>query len=69
MMGGNGSNNPNMMNQNMMNQQPQNQQNNNQAGGEDDIMAKIAKLNKLKEAGLVTQEEYDKKKAELLAQL
>jgi membrane protease subunit (stomatin/prohibitin family) len=68
MMGGGGMNNQNMMNQNMMNQQ-QNQNQQNQAGGEEDIMAKIAKLNKLKEAGLVTQEEYDKKKAELLAQL
>lgn len=68
----------NQMMQQMMNNQmggnnqmnPMNQNNqHNQGGGEDDIMAKLAKLNKLKEAGLITQEEYDKKKAELLAQL
>jgi hypothetical protein len=68
----------NQMMQQMMNNQmggnnqmnPMNQNNqNNQGGGEEDIMTKLAKLNKLKEAGLITQEEYDKKKAELLAQL
>ncbi len=59
----------NMMgNQGMNNQNMQNQQSN-QGGAEDDIMAKLAKLNKLKEAGLITQEEFEKKKAELLAQL
>ena len=57
----------NQMGNNQMNQN--NNQGNNQGGGEDDIMAKLAKLNKLKEAGLITQEEYDKKKTELLAQL
>jgi membrane protease subunit (stomatin/prohibitin family) len=61
-------NNP-MGGNNQMNQMNQNNQANNQGVGEDDIMAKLAKLNKLKEAGLITQEEFDKKKAELLAQL
>jgi membrane protease subunit (stomatin/prohibitin family) len=61
-------NNP-MGGNNQMNQMNQNNQANNQGAGEDDIMAKLAKLNKLKEAGLITQEEFDKKKAELLAQL
>lgn len=64
------------MMQNMMNGQGTNQ--NNQGGNQggntpkptaDEIMASLEKLGKLKEAGILTQEEFDKKKAELLAQL
>ena len=34
-----------------------------------DIETKLEKLNKLKESGLITQKQYDKKKAEYLDQL
>lgn len=36
---------------------------------EDDVFAKLEKLNKLKEAGILTEEEFNAKKAELLAQM
>lgn len=60
----------NMMGGNQGNQGVnQNNQGANQGGGEDDIMAKMAKLNKLKEAGLISEAEYNQKRTELLAQL
>lgn len=71
-----------MMQQMMMQQMMQQMMNNggqggnqggNQGGGKkptsDEIMASLEKLGKLKEMGVLTQEEFDKKKAELLAQL
>lgn len=71
--------NPNQQqNQNQQNQNPQNQQqgNNQQGGGQqeekmssDDIMSSIEKLGKLKEQGLITQEEFDAKKTDLLAKM
>ena len=68
----------NQMMQNMMNGQGGNQ--GNQGGNQtpvvntpkptaDEIIASLEKLGKLKEMGVLTQEEFDKKKAELLAQL
>lgn len=36
---------------------------------EDDVFAKLEKLSKLKEAGILTEEEFNAKKAELLAQM
>lgn len=39
------------------------------APAEDDVFTKLEKLNKLKEAGILTEEEFDEKKAELLAQM
>ena len=35
----------------------------------DDPMAKLTKLKNMFDAGLITQEEYDKKKAEILASM
>ena len=58
-----------------MNQQPQNQQQNNQQNpppvqqSQDDILATIEKLAKLKDAGALTQEEFDIKKKDLLSKL
>jgi membrane protease subunit (stomatin/prohibitin family) len=56
------------------NQQPQNQQPQNQQPVEvkmtmDEITSAIEKLGKLKESGLLTQEEFDAKKADLLAKM
>ena len=39
------------------------------APAEDDVFTKLEKLNKLKEAGILTEEEFNEKKAELLAQM
>ena len=64
MMGNQGG----MMNQNMNNQNQQNT-----GGGDkmsrDEIMKSLKELGELKEMGILTQEEFDAKKAELLAQL
>ncbi|MEO8663963.1 MAG: SPFH domain-containing protein [Ignavibacteria bacterium] len=63
---------------NMMGQQFQNtNQSNQQGGGEqqvqkmtaDEIMGAIEKLGKMKESGILTQEEFDAKKKDLLAKL
>ena len=57
----------------MMNQM--NQSNNNSGGGDssaqssDDIMALLEKLGKLKESGILTDEEFNAKKKELLDRL
>ena len=66
----------NMMMQNMQQQQQQqqNQQNqNSQQGGEqmskDEIMKMLKDLGELKAAGVLTEEEFDSKKKELLAKL
>jgi membrane protease subunit (stomatin/prohibitin family) len=61
----------NMMMGSMVNQN-QNQQNQQQGGqkmSQDDVLATIEKLNKLKEAGALTQEEFDAKKKDLLSKL
>ena len=61
------------MGQMMMNQM--NQSNNNSGGGDssaqssDDIMALLEKLGKLKESGILTDEEFNAKKKELLDRL
>src|SRR4030095_985916 len=68
----------NMMMGSMNQQQPQNQnqqQNQQQQNqqpvqkSEDDVLAMIEKLSKLKEAGALTQEEFDAKKKDLLSKL
>jgi membrane protease subunit (stomatin/prohibitin family) len=57
------------------NQQQNQQQSNQQQGGQqkemtqDDVLATIEKLAKLKEAGALTQEEFDAKKKDLLTKL
>ncbi len=59
-----------MNNQNQQN--PQNQQQNNPPPvqqSQDDVLATIEKLAKLKDAGALTQEEFDVKKKDLLAKL
>jgi membrane protease subunit (stomatin/prohibitin family) len=64
----------------MANMMGQTMQNVNQQGGQpqqqaapkmsvDEIMSAIEKLGKMKEAGLITQEEFDTKKKELLAKM
>ncbi len=66
-----------MMMANVMGQQMQNMNQQQQQTGQpqtekmtsDDIMNAIEKLGKLKESGLLTQEEFDAKKKELLAKL
>ena len=65
-----------MMNQMMQNMAGQgNNQTNNQQNSpapklsRDEIMKSLKELGELKEMGILTQEEFDKKKAELLAQL
>lgn len=62
----------NMMMQNMQNQQ-QNQQNNgggnNNAMSRDDVMRTLKELGELKAAGVLTDEEFDSKKKELLSKL
>lgn len=40
-----------------------------QSAPEDDVFTKLEKLNKLKDAGILTEEEFNAKKAELLAQM
>jgi len=55
-------------------QNPQQQQQNNQQAppvqqSQDDVLATIEKLAKLKEAGALTQEEFDTKKKDLLSKL
>lgn len=60
-----GSMNP--QNQNQGNQQ--NNQNTQPVKSQDDVLATIEKLAKLKEAGALTQEEFDTKKKDLLSQL
>lgn len=40
-----------------------------QSPPEDDVFAKLEKLNKLKEAGILTEEEFNAKKVDLLAQM
>ncbi len=40
-----------------------------QSAPQDDVFAKLEKLNKLKEAGILTEEEFNAKKADLLAQM
>jgi membrane protease subunit (stomatin/prohibitin family) len=59
------------MNQNpQQNQQQQNQQNQQPTQkSEEDVLAMIEKLSKLKEAGALTQEEFDAKKKDLLSKL
>lgn len=63
----------NMMMGSMTNQNPQQQQNNQQAPpvqqSQDDVLATIEKLAKLKDAGALTQEEFDIKKKDLLSKL
>jgi len=63
-----------MMGSMQQNQQnPQNQQQNNQQApvqqSQDDVLATIEKLAKLKDAGALTQEEFDTKKKDLLSKL
>ena len=55
-----------MNNQNQGNQGNQNQQ---PVKSQDDVLATIDKLAKLKDAGALTQEEFDAKKKDLLSQL
>ncbi len=63
----------NMMMGSMTNQNQQQQQNNQQAPpvqqSQDDVLATIEKLAKLKDAGALTQEEFDTKKKDLLSKL
>ncbi|MCC6864932.1 MAG: SPFH domain-containing protein [Ignavibacteria bacterium] len=64
----------NMMMGSMNQQQPQNQQQNNQQAppvqqSQEDVLATIEKLAKLKDAGALTQEEFDAKKKDLLSKL
>ncbi|MBZ0202317.1 MAG: SPFH domain-containing protein [Ignavibacteria bacterium] len=63
----------NMMMGSMTNQNQQQQQNNQQVPpiqqSQDDVLATIEKLAKLKEAGALTQEEFDTKKKDLLSKL
>lgn len=63
----------NMMMGSMNQQQPQNQQQqqNNPPvqQSQDDVLATIEKLAKLKDAGALTQEEFDAKKKDLLSKL
>ena len=66
----------NMMMGSMQQNQNQNQQNQNQnqqGGGQqqsqEDVLATIEKLAKLKDAGALTQEEFDAKKKDLLSKL
>ena len=65
-----------MMMANVMGQQMQNMNQQQQTGqpqtekmSSDEIMNAIEKLGKMKESGLLTQEEFDTKKKELLAKL
>lgn len=63
-----------MMGSMQQNQNPQNQQNNQQINppvqqSQDDVLATIEKLAKLKDAGALTQEEFDVKKKDLLSKL
>jgi membrane protease subunit (stomatin/prohibitin family) len=64
-----------MMGSMQQNQNPQNQQQNNQQNNppvqqsQDDVLATIEKLAKLKDAGALTQEEFDTKKKDLLSKL
>jgi membrane protease subunit (stomatin/prohibitin family) len=61
-----------MMGSMQQNQQnPQNQQQNNPPvqQSQDDVLATIEKLAKLKDAGALTQEEFDTKKKDLLSKL
>lgn len=63
-----------MMGSMQQNQNPQNQQNNQQNNppvqqSQDDVLATIEKLAKLKDAGALTQEEFDTKKKDLLSKL
>jgi membrane protease subunit (stomatin/prohibitin family) len=63
-----------MMGSMQQNQNPQNQQNNQQKNppvqqSQDDVLATIEKLAKLKDAGALTQEEFDTKKKDLLSKL
>ncbi len=62
----------NMMMGSMQQQQPQNQQQQNNPPvqqSQDDVLATIEKLAKLKDAGALTQEEFDAKKKDLLSKL
>lgn len=64
----------NMMMGSMQQNQNQNQQNNQQNNppvqqSQDDVLATIEKLAKLKDAGALTQEEFDTKKKDLLSKL
>lgn len=63
----------NMMMGSMTNQNQQQQQNQqtqqNQQQSQDDVLATIEKLAKLKDAGALTQEEFDAKKKDLLSKL
>ncbi len=62
----------NMMMGSMQQQQPQNQQQQNNPPvqqSQDDVLATIEKLAKLKDAGALTQEEFDTKKKDLLSKL
>lgn len=64
----------NMMMGSMQQNQNQNQQNNQQNNppvqqSQDDVLATIEKLAKLKDAGALTQEEFDAKKKDLLSKL
>jgi len=63
-----------MGSQNQNQNQNQNNQNQNTQGtqpvkSQDDVLATIEKLAKLKDAGALTQEEFDTKKKDLLSQL
>ncbi len=60
-----------MMGSMQQNQNPQNQQQNNPPvqQSQDDVLATIEKLAKLKDAGALTQEEFDTKKKDLLSKL
>jgi membrane protease subunit (stomatin/prohibitin family) len=63
----------NMMMGSMQQQQGNQQQGGQQQGGQkmsqDEILASIEKLAKLKDAGALTQEEFDAKKKDLLSKL
>jgi membrane protease subunit (stomatin/prohibitin family) len=62
----------NMMMQNMQNQQQNQQSNgggNNNAMSRDDVMRTLKELGELKAAGVLTDEEFDTKKKELLSKL
>jgi hypothetical protein len=59
----------NVIAQNMMNMNNQTQQQNNAPAPKEDIMKMLKDLGELKTAGILTEEEFAAKKAELLAKL
>jgi membrane protease subunit (stomatin/prohibitin family) len=65
MMGGQGG----MMNNNMNNQQQQGQGGGGEKLSREEVMKNLKELGELKQMGILTEEEFNAKKAELLAQL